>query len=484
MPTVTKTPMGEMVEQITITLEKEDYLPRYREELEQVRQKLNMKGFRKGRIPLNLVSRMYGKGVLGEVVSQLLGEELDQVIRGEDGGISYLGRPIPIGEQPDFSKATAAQESHSMTFELGRAPSFDLAGMDESTVYTIFDVEVSAEAVRETMERMIREYNTMEPHEGPIAEEDMLRLSVKELDGDAVKEGGVESTCSVAVDKLASEALKSEVLRLSKGDGFRCNIYELEAGQSPEQVNKYLLGLSEDALEAPDSRVGPHFQATIEEVSRLTPPEMTEDLWSEIFGPDIRTEESAMAEVSRWLKEQENNRVDYLFMEEFRERVLSLNREAMPLPGEFLLRWIQQENEEEARKASADPAAFQEDIRWSIIRSRLVHEYGIEVTEKEIREQAVNRVASMMGGYSNPEFLSKLVQNLLSNKEQVDSIASGVEYSKLVRELQSRLTLERTPITQEALREKYDTVRQRHLPSDESQAVEDIEVTSEEIVAD
>jgi predicted nucleotidyltransferase len=90
----------------------------------------------------------------------------------------------------------------------------------------------------------------------------------------------------------------------------------------------------------------------------------------------------------------------------------------------------------------------------------------------------------MMGGYSNPEFLSKLVQNLLSNKEQVDSIASGVEYSKLVRELQSRLTLERTPITQEALREKYDTVRQRHLPSDESQAVEDIEVTSEEIVAD
>ncbi len=485
MSTVTKTAMGAMVEQVTITLDKEDYLPLYREELEKIRQKANLKGFRKGKVPVSLMVKMYGKGVLGEVVSRLLGQELEMVMRG-DGPDDYLGSPIPVGEQPDFTGDTAAQESYSMTFELGCAPSFELAGTDESSSYTIYDVQVPAEAVQETMKRIISERGELQEHEGAIGEEDLLRLSVRELDGDAVKEGGVESSFRVSVDRLVPGALKTEIMGLAKGDVFRCNIYELEQDQTPEQVNKYLLGLEEDEPDGADPVVGPHFEATIEGVSRKVVPEMTEASWAEAFGPDVRTEEAAVAEVERWLKSQESNLVDYLFLHAFREQILSLNREAMSLPEEFMLRWIRQEDEAEAEKAEADPATFYDEIRWSIIRSRLINRFGIEVTEKDIRQQAVNRVAGYLGGYAQPEFVSRLVQNILSNKEQVQSLASEVEQNRFIKALQTQLTLHREPIGKEALQEKYEAVQKSKLPppAEPTEMVEDIEVTGVEITTE
>ena len=49
---------------VTITIEPADYQEEVTKQLKQVRQKAQIPGFRPGMVPVGLVKKMYGKGIL------------------------------------------------------------------------------------------------------------------------------------------------------------------------------------------------------------------------------------------------------------------------------------------------------------------------------------------------------------------------------------------------------------------------------------
>src|SRR5688572_32473661 len=93
---------------ISIVLEQADYKPRLDENLKNYSKKVNLKGFRAGKTPKNVLTKMYGKGMLEESVTSLLNEKLFKYL--EEEKIDIFGSPMMASdaEPVDFNPKNAA----------------------------------------------------------------------------------------------------------------------------------------------------------------------------------------------------------------------------------------------------------------------------------------------------------------------------------------------------------------------------------------
>ncbi len=107
---------------VTLTIEPADYQDEVQKQLKQVRQKAQIPGFRPGMVPLGLVKKMYGKGVLADVLNKLVGENLQKHI--EDNKLAILGDPMPNNElTPNIDMDE--QDTFTFAFDIAVAPEFD-----------------------------------------------------------------------------------------------------------------------------------------------------------------------------------------------------------------------------------------------------------------------------------------------------------------------------------------------------------------------
>ena len=61
---------------LTITIEKGDYDKKFKSELNKYKDKVQMKGFRKGKTPTSVINKLYGKSILADTINKVLQESL------------------------------------------------------------------------------------------------------------------------------------------------------------------------------------------------------------------------------------------------------------------------------------------------------------------------------------------------------------------------------------------------------------------------
>ena len=93
---IAQTALDDLRIELAVTLNPDDYNPRVDRALKRHQQQAEMPGFRKGKVPLQLIRRQYGQSVLAEELNQMLGEQLQNHI--QENKLNVLGNPIPSGE--------------------------------------------------------------------------------------------------------------------------------------------------------------------------------------------------------------------------------------------------------------------------------------------------------------------------------------------------------------------------------------------------
>ena len=68
---------------LKVNITKEDYSEKVDNVIKDYRKKAKIDGFRPGKVPMGLVQKMYGKGILVEEVNKLISESLTNYIRDE-----------------------------------------------------------------------------------------------------------------------------------------------------------------------------------------------------------------------------------------------------------------------------------------------------------------------------------------------------------------------------------------------------------------
>lgn len=160
--------------------------------------RMNLKGFRPGKVPPAHVKRIYGKALMGEVVEQTLNESSQQVL--DEQKLRVAAQP-DLQPQGDMELVLAGKEDLSFELNVEVMPDFDpidVAGLSLTRpVYKPTDDEVN-----EALDELVKQNRTFEPRGGksPKAKDgDQLLIDfVGRIDGEAF-EGGTATDASLVL---------------------------------------------------------------------------------------------------------------------------------------------------------------------------------------------------------------------------------------------------------------------------------------------
>ena len=145
---------------VTLTIEPSDYQEEVAKQLKEVRHKAQMPGFRPGMVPAGLVKKMYGKGILADVLNKKVGEGLQKHI--EENKLAILGDPLPNAEQGHVD--LDHDETFTFAFDIAVAPEFD-AKLNGKNKLPKYSIEVTDEMINKQVEAYANRFGEYIPED-------------------------------------------------------------------------------------------------------------------------------------------------------------------------------------------------------------------------------------------------------------------------------------------------------------------------------
>ncbi len=439
--------LAPLVEELTIVLEPNDYIPTVKDKLKEIRSKASMKGFRKGKTPMSMIRKLYGKQAYAEAVYDTLNAEIGKALTETEK--SYLGQPLPLSN--DFESQLQSLQNpptYNFSFEIGVAPEIELKGLNKKTTIEQYEIVVPDETISEEIERMQKQLGTQSMTDEQIIDNDLLTVNVKR---DADNDPQVEAEFKI-LPSTVTETMKKKLVKLKKGSTLKVkDLYEIEDGRTVEVVNKHWLGLEENT----DIKIEGPWTMEITEVSRLTPAELDEDFFKKVFPDGDVTDEVTLREkVAESAKTYYSSVNDSRFYKQLRDKMLEKND--FDLPAEFLKKWLKSSNEEMTdEKVEEGFEDFISDLKWTLLRGKIAKAHELEVTEKEIIESVSNSVRGYFGGQPvDPAMINGTVQRLLQDERTIQRETDEIMARKIVAALQDVVKVKSEEITTTDLEEK------------------------------
>ncbi len=426
--------------ELKLVIEKSDYLPEYENQLKSYQQKAQMKGFRKGKTPMGLIKKMYGAATMQEAISKILGEKLNEIVTGDEYNI--IGEPLFLdeGNAPEIDHT--APEDYSYRFEIGLEPEIEVKGAGEEDIYTKYKVTVDDSAIDEEMKIARERLGTQKEVDSKIEEGDVIYF--------AISGEGLESEFSVSWDKLTDEYAK-ELKGKAKGHKLDLNVYNLEEGMTRENVVKYFLKLNaeDESVVVPEAET---FSAEISKVTRLEPAELNQEFFDKYFGQDqVKSEEEAREKLASFIGDHfDRESVNYL-NRMIMNKLVETNE--FDLPESFLKKWISREQEMPEDQFDA----FIKEMKWRVIKKKLVQKHEVKVEENEILEYFVQMIRNY-SPYIDDASLKNTVFSLMKNREQVNTAIETLSSGKLFDAVREVVKLEEEEIGSSSFTEKVEAL--------------------------
>jgi len=172
---------GDMTRTAHVSVPFEQYNKEMNRALNELAENADMDGFRKGNVPMSVIKRKYGQRVQGDVIENLVRDQIDQFIEDLDQDILHLG-------QPEVTQVPGEDEG-SLDFDVyvEISPAVDPVGYMGLEVDSP-QPEVDDEEIDEQLEQMREQFATLEPIEfrETIEEGDVATIDFKPLDDEDV----------------------------------------------------------------------------------------------------------------------------------------------------------------------------------------------------------------------------------------------------------------------------------------------------------
>jgi len=481
MPTFQREAISDLHFKLTATLAPSDYEAEYNTQLEKYRKEAAIKGFRKGKTPVSVVRKMFGKSVLADILNKKLQEALP--VYAQDNNLDMLGGPIPSDENDTIALDSKELKEYSFIFEIGVAPDIEIQGVGPAAEYERLDVIVSEERINEHLEGLREENSRSVLVTENVSEDGEVRLSVTEIEGDEPRENGISTSFSVRISEIKDEALRAQVLAAKTGDILQiANIFEA-FDLSADQVQQELLQTDEEDI----SKINPTFQAVVTELYSRQPAPFDEEFFNYAFGEGhgVTTEQEAKDLIKKDLEGYLANSAQSLLRAQIRERIMEANEFA--LPEEFLKKWLLYSNEELTEEEVEEQFdGISRSFRWNVLRGRLAKQYEVNVSEQELQNYFINKVRQMLGGYSGlgESFLQSMAQRLMEREESVIEAYDEIYVSKLLAAVAGEVKQVGRSVTEDEFQDIVQAFNAKHKPQQPEPDEDTDLVDAEEVQAE
>ncbi len=430
---------------IKVTVSKDDYESKVNDVLKDYRKKVNMPGFRPGKVPMGLVKKMYGKAILVDEVNKLVSESISKFI--SDEKLDLLGEPLPSDNQEviDFDN----QEEFEFFFDIAEAPEFEISlNKKDKITYNKIAVtdEMLEQQIKSITSRFGHQITVDQPTETSLLKGDFVQL---DQDGNELEEGIKAEDTIISMSVVKDEDIKKQLFEVKTDDAVVLN--PRKAFPDDTELS-YILKIEKEEA----ANVDGDFKFTVKEITDFKDAELTQDIFDQIYGKDVvKTEEEFRAKVKQELEDQLAMDSDYLFFLDAKKKLIKKFKEE--LPEEFLKRWIIATNRDNDKltpeKIDEEMPLFIEDLKWQLIKNKLVKDHEIKLEDNDVLDHAKKsaRMQFAQYGLNNvpDEHIENYAHDMLKNEEQQRQIIDGAMHDKIMEFIKNAVKLEEKELSRE-----------------------------------
>ena len=420
--------------ELALTVTKEDYSDSRKKRLNEYRKKAEIRGFRKGMVPMSLVEKMYGQTALVDAVNDVIAEGINNFIR--ENNLRVLGEPLPSEEHIQNEWNDGNDFNFKFDVALNPEISFELSKTDEVPYYTI---TVTEAAKKDMKNNLLKQYGSLE--DGKKAKADDF-IIVDFEQGDMKVEGTYVALRNVA------EAVRPSFVGVKAGDVLDVNVNEAFENETDRAS---MLKVTKEEM----AKLDPMFKMTVQTVKTFVNAPLTEETFDKIFG--VKTEEEFDAKIEDRIRAEYTQEADFRFSKDAKQYLL--DKADVQIAEKFLKRWVYVVNEGKftMEDIEKDWDLFIVDYKWQMVRSYLMNKYNVKIEEADLLASAKGFAAyqfAMYGMNNVPdEQLESFAKNILSQEEQGRRILDQVENEKTFAAVREVVTLKKKKISVEKLRE-------------------------------
>lgn len=438
---ITKEKVDDLNAVLKVKLEQADYQDKVDKILKDYRKKANIPGFRKGHVPMSLIKKQYGTGVLVDEINKILSESLHKYITEEK--LDILGNPLPkLDEQENIDWKN--QTDFEFNYEVGLAPQFDLAL--NKFKFDYYKIKVTEKDIDKYVNDVAKRYGKMTNPE-VAAEDDMLYGKFEELDGSGnVLEGGITHNSVLIIKSVTDKKLQKTLISAKAGDTFDLDPKTVSEHESDQAA---AIGVNVSDLKNIISK----FRFTTEKINRVIPAEVNKDLFDKVYGPDVvKDEKEFRAKIADELNRGLSVDADRKLKSDIQDEIIKKLK--LDLPNEFLKRWIKASNEKPITDEQLENEYddYAKGLKWQLIENKIIKDNNIKVTPEEVLEHTKGLLKQQMAGMGMPggdddEQLTETANRVLQNEEEARNIYMMMYDNKLMTLYKNTFKLKEKEVT-------------------------------------
>lgn len=435
---------------LNVKIEKADYQEKVEKVLKDYRRKANIKGFRPGMVPIDLIRKMYGFAVKVDEINKTVSENIHKYIADEK--IEILGDPLPKADEQekiDFEK----QDDFKFSFELGLAPAVDLNFGKKNKVDS-YEIIIDEKMKTDYLNNYTRRFGELKKAD-TTEDKDILKGKIEALDdqGNLKAEGPVNDKSTLAVDIIKDEEIKKEFIGKKEKESID---FDVKKAFPNDNEIAGLLGKKKEEVESLEGK----FRFTIGEITRFHPAELNQELFDRIYGEGIvNSEEEFMKRIEEEIAASLKRESDFRLMQDIKKLVLDNTN--FSLPEEFLKKWLLKVNENTTGdQIEKEFESFRSDLKWQLIRNKVAKDNEMKISEEELQKEAekITRYQFQQYGlfYATDEQITNYAKETLKREEDAKRIADKILEDKVLVQLKSLVKTEDKKVTADEFNKLFE----------------------------
>ncbi len=423
--------------ELMLSIENGDYSAKRKKRLNEHKRTAEIKGFRKGMVPMGLIEKIYGQSCLVDAVNDIISESLNGFIR--DNDLKVIGEPLPAENQPEIEWKNG--NDFSFKFDIALAPKVDFElSKDDNIPY--YNINITKEAKAEMKENLLKQYGSLE--EGKAAKaEDFIIVDLEQ--GETKVEGTYIALRNV------SESVRPSFVGLKAGDSIDVNVNDAFTNETDRAS---LLKVEKDKL----ADIDPVYKMTVKNVKTFVSAPATQETFDKIFGEgNVKTEEEFDAKIEERLAAEYTQESEFRFARDAKDYLVA--KAGIALPEKFLKRWIYVANDGKFTMEDIEKEfdLFLNDYRWQMVRNYLMEKFAVKIEESDLLASAKGLAAyqfAMYGINNVPDAeLENYAKNILAQEKEGRRVLEQVEDTKTIAAVKNAVTVKNHKISVEKFRE-------------------------------
>jgi trigger factor len=401
---------------LKVQIAPEDYKSKVDTTLAKFRKKASVPGFRPGMVPMGMIKKQYGKGVLADELNKVINEALYTFLN--ENKIEVLGNPIPktdIEVQGDWENPS----DFTFHYEIGLMPEFDIK-LSAKNKFDYVKVKTDNKLIDQQIEDLRRRYGKLISADAVTTNELVLGQFVELNEDESIKEGGVMHSSTVSVEFVEDKATAKLLKGKKVGEKVILDPAKLSRNEADLAA---MLGVKVEDLPSISSK----FQLTINEIRRMEMAELNQELFEKLYNDNSVTSEKELRErIAQDMNGMFDGDSDRLFTRKVYEYLME--KTEIELPTDFLKRWIKISSEKEITIEQIDTEfdGYAKGLKWQLIQGKLFKDNNVQLKPDEAIEFTKSLLVSQYAQYGIPApeetELTESARKVLSNKEEANRI--------------------------------------------------------------